>query len=101
LAAAAPVVSAAVAVTAALTMAAAVPAEGAAVAKAAVEGPDTEALFLSLSQASLLSLLYCCPLSTHCRYTPSRRVDAAGLAAGLVCGGWTVMLTNTPPLTPI
>jgi hypothetical protein len=23
------------------------------------------------------------PLSTHCRYTPSRRVDIAGLATGL------------------
>jgi hypothetical protein len=54
LAAAAPVVVAAVAVAAALPLAAAAPAEGAAVAKAAVEGPDPEALFLSLSQASLL-----------------------------------------------
>ncbi len=60
LAAAAPVVGAAVAVADALTMTAAAPAEGAAVAKAAVEGPDPGALFLSLSQASLLSLLYCC-----------------------------------------
>ena len=68
LAAAAPVVGAAVAVAAALTMAAAVPAEGAAVAKAAVEGPDPEALFLSLSQASLLSLLYCCLLALGGRF---------------------------------
>ncbi len=63
LAAAAPVVGAAVAVADALTIVAAAPAEGAAVAKAAVEGPDPEALFLSLSQASLLSLLYCCLLA--------------------------------------
>jgi hypothetical protein len=63
LAAAAPVVGAAVAVAAAVPMAAAAPAEGAAVGKAAVEGPDPEALFLSLSQASLFSLLYCCLLA--------------------------------------
>ena len=68
LAAAAPVVGAAVAVAAALTLAAAAPAEGAAVAKAAVEGPDPEALFLSLSQASLLSLLYCCLLALGGRF---------------------------------
>ena len=68
LAAAAPVMGAAVAVAAALTLAAAAPAEGAAVAKAAVEGPDPEALFLSLSQASLLSLLYCCLLALGGRF---------------------------------
>jgi hypothetical protein len=66
--AAAPAEGAAVAVAAALTMAAAAPAEGAAVAKAAVEGPDPEALFLSLSQASLLSLLYCCLLALGGRF---------------------------------
>ncbi len=54
---------AAVADAAAIALAAAAPSEGAAVAKAAVEGPDPEALFLSLSQASLLSLLYCCLLA--------------------------------------
>jgi hypothetical protein len=68
MAAAAPAEGAAVAVAAALTMAAAAPAEGAAVAKAAVEGPDPEALFLSLSQASLLSLLYCCLLALGGRF---------------------------------
>ncbi len=67
-AAAAPVVGAAVAVTAALTLAAAAPAEDAAVAKGTVEGPDPEALFLSLSQASLLSLLYCCLLALGGRF---------------------------------
>jgi hypothetical protein len=68
MAAAAPAEGAAVAVAAALTMAPAAPAEGAAVAKAAVEGPDPEALFLSLSQASLLSLLYCCLLALRGRF---------------------------------
>jgi len=68
MAAAVPAEGAAVAVAAALTMAAAAPAEGAAVAKAAVEGPDPEALFLSLSQASLLSLLYCCLLALGGRF---------------------------------
>ncbi len=68
LAAANPVVGTAVAVAAALTLAAAAPAEGAAVAKAAVEGPHPEALFLSLSQASLLSLLYCCLLAFGGRF---------------------------------
>ena len=68
LAATAPVVGPAVAVAAAQTMAAAAPAEGAAVAKAAVEGPDPEAPFLSLSQASLLSLLYCCLLALGGRF---------------------------------
>jgi hypothetical protein len=67
-AAAAPVVGTAEAVAAALTLAAAAPAEGAAVAEAAVEGPDPEALFLPLSQASLLSLLYCCLLALGGRF---------------------------------
>ncbi len=68
MAAAVPAEGAAVAVAAAPTMAAATPAEGAAVAKAAVEGPDPEALFLFLSQASLLSLFYCCLLALGGRF---------------------------------
>jgi hypothetical protein len=67
LAAAAPVVGAAVAVAAALTIATAA-AEGADVAQTAVEGPDPEALFLLLSQASHLSLLYCCLLALGGRF---------------------------------
>jgi hypothetical protein len=41
------------------------------------------------------------PFSTHCRYTPSRRVDIAGLAAGLKCEGWTVIAVNMSPDSPL
>ncbi len=81
LAAAAPLEGAAVAETAAVVLAAAAPVRGAAVAKAAAValaaavaeaaevGPDPDAwLFCLFSQASLLSLLYCCLLALGGRF---------------------------------